>query len=182
MDAIHLLPFISTAITFVFAAAVLNRFRVGRTLHSLLWGLGLVWYGLGTLAEAYLALWWSPLVLRLWYLSGAMLTAAWLGQGTVYLLIRKPGVAHAFAAGLMLLSVVAAIAVFTAPLAGADAQAVKDAARVIDYLLRFTLGQAPAHARTTLADFVSANGGQVEGDMTVGLLLLITAMPEYQLT
>ena len=120
MDAIHLLPFISTAITFVFAAAVLNRFRVGHTLHSLLWGLGLVWYGLGTLAEAYLALWWSPLVLRLWYLSGAMLTAAWLGQGTVYLLIRKPGVAHALAAGLMLVSVVAAIAVFTAPLTGAD--------------------------------------------------------------
>jgi uncharacterized protein (DUF1800 family) len=69
-----------------------------------------------------------------------------------------------------------------APLAGADAPSAGDAARVTDYLLRFTLGQAPTHARATLTDFVSANGGEVEGDMIIGLLLLITAMPEYQLT
>jgi len=119
VDALHLLPFISTAITFAFAVAVLNRFRAGRTPHSLMWGLGLVWYGLGTFAEAYLAVWWSPFILRLWYLAGAMLTAAWLGQGTMYLLVRKRGVAHAFAAGLLLVSVVAAIAVFSAPLTGA---------------------------------------------------------------
>jgi uncharacterized protein (DUF1800 family) len=47
-----------------------------------------------------------------------------------------------------------------APLAGADAPSAGDAARVTDYLLRFTLGQAPTHARATLADFVSANGGR----------------------
>lgn len=120
MDTLHLLPFISTAITFAFAAAVLNRWRAGRTLHALLWGLGLVLYGLGTLAEAYLAVWWHPLVLRLWYLTGAMLTAAWLGQGTVYLLVRRRGVAHALAAGLLVVSVIAAVAVFTAPLTGAQ--------------------------------------------------------------
>jgi hypothetical protein len=116
MDLIHLLPFGSTAITFIFAGAVLNRFRAARTWHTLLWGLGLGLYGLGTLTEAYLALWWSPLVLRLWYLSGAMLTAAWLGQGTVYLLVRRRGVAHLLAAGLALASVLAAVLVFTAPL------------------------------------------------------------------
>ncbi|MBK7404422.1 MAG: hypothetical protein IPJ41_07225 [Phycisphaerales bacterium] len=65
---------------------------------------------------------------------------------------------------------------------GADAAAAKDPARVIDYLLRFTLGQAPEHARATLDAFVTANGGEVTGDMIIGLLLLITAMPEYQLT
>ncbi|MBK7404324.1 MAG: hypothetical protein IPJ41_06725 [Phycisphaerales bacterium] len=53
---------------------------------------------------------------------------------------------------------------------------------MIDYLLRFTLGQAPEHARATLDAFVTANGGEVTGDMITGLLLLITAMPEYQLT
>jgi len=116
MDTLHILPFISTAITFVFAAVVLNRYWHGRRRHSLMWGLGLSLYGLGTLAEAYLAIRWSPVVLRLWYLSGAMLTAAWLGQGTVYLLIRKPRVADSLAAGLLLISLVAAVLVFTAPL------------------------------------------------------------------
>jgi hypothetical protein len=115
MDLLHLLPFISTAITFVFAATVLNRYRIGRRPHSLMWGIGLTLYGLGTLAEAYLALRWSATLLRLWYLCGAMLTAAWLGQGTIFLLVRKPGVATGIAIGLGVVSLVAVIAVFTAP-------------------------------------------------------------------
>jgi hypothetical protein len=123
MDFVHLMPFVSTAITFVFAATVLNRYRLGRKPHSLLWGIGLVLYGIGTLTEAYLALRWSPLALRLWYLTGAMLTAAWLGQGTVYLLVRKPGVANALTVVLALASLIAAGAVFTAPVNGSGFQA-----------------------------------------------------------
>ena len=123
MDFVHILPFFSTAITFVFAALVLWRYWQGRRKHSLLWGAGLVLYGLGTLAEAYLALAWSPFVLRLWYLCGAMLTAAWLGQGTVYLLVRKPGVADRLAALLLLASLAAAVLVFTAPVDAASFQA-----------------------------------------------------------
>lgn len=122
MDLLHILPFVSTAVTFVFAAMVLNRFRVGRRPHSLMWGIGLTLYGLGTLAEAYLALRWSPTFLRLWYLCGAMLTAAWLGQGTIFLLVRKPGVATSIAVGLGVVSLVAIAAVFTAPVDGARFQ------------------------------------------------------------
>ncbi len=120
MDLLHLLPFLSTAVTFVFAATVLNRYRVGRRPHSLMWGIGLTLYGLGTLAEAYLALRWSTTLLRLWYLCGAMLTAAWLGQGTIFLLVRKPGVASGIALGLAAVSLVAIVAVFTAPVNGAS--------------------------------------------------------------
>ena len=123
MDLLHVLPFLSTAITFVFAASVLNRYRVGRRPHSLMWGIGLVLYGLGTLAEAYLALRWSSTLLRLWYLCGAMLTAAWLGQGTIFLLVRRPGVATGVALGLAAVSLVAIIAVFTAPVSAAAFQA-----------------------------------------------------------
>ncbi|HZW10303.1 MAG TPA: DUF1800 domain-containing protein [Phycisphaerales bacterium] len=67
-------------------------------------------------------------------------------------------------------------------LAGADPAAAKDPDRVIDYLLRFALGQAPEHARAPLQGFVAANGGGIGDDMVIGILLLITAMPEYQLT
>jgi len=47
-------------------------------------------YGIGVTCEAYYtAFGWSPLIFRLWYLFGAMLVAAWLGQGTVYLLAPR---------------------------------------------------------------------------------------------
>ena len=76
----HYLPILSTIVTFAFAAAVLARWRFKKGPHLLLWGLGLIWYGLGTLSEVILAFTFNPLVLKLWYLSGALLTAAWLGQ------------------------------------------------------------------------------------------------------
>jgi len=119
MDTLHILPFISTGITLLFAGVVLQRYFTGKRWHSLFWGVGLVLYGAGTFSEAYLAVAWSPFWLRVWYLTGAMLTAAWLGQGTVYLLVRKPKVAHTLAAILGLASLVALVAVFAAPLTGA---------------------------------------------------------------
>ena len=119
MDILHVLPFVSTAITLAFAGAVLSRYLKGKRLHSLMWGIGLLLYAAGTFSEAYLALGWSDFLLRMWYLSGAMLTAAWLGQGTIYLLVRRPGVAHVLTAILALVSLVAIGAVFTAPVSAA---------------------------------------------------------------
>ncbi len=116
MDLLHTLPFLSTAITLVFAAMVFNRYLKGRRWYTLMWSLGLFLYGAGTFAEAYLALAWSDFLLRVWYLAGAMLTAAWLGQGTIYLLVRKQGVAHGLALGLLLVSLIAVGLVFAIPL------------------------------------------------------------------
>jgi hypothetical protein len=113
---LHLLPFSSTLVTAAFAAAVLARYSQRGGTHLLFWGIGLILYGLGTFSEAYLGLAWSPIVLRMWYISGAMLTAAWLGQGTLYLLVRKPGVANVFAASLTLASILAIAIVFLAPM------------------------------------------------------------------
>jgi len=113
---IRLLPFSSTLITAIFAAAVLLRYTRRGGLHSLLWGIGLILYGLGTFSEAFLSLTYSSFMLRVWYITGAMLTAAWLGQGTLYLLVRKPGVAHAAMLGLAVVSALAIIAVMSAPM------------------------------------------------------------------
>jgi hypothetical protein len=56
----------------------------------LLWGIGLIFYGVGGFCEWYYGVFgWHPLVFRLWYLFGAILVAAWLGQGTVYLLASR---------------------------------------------------------------------------------------------
>ncbi len=85
-----LLPFISCIVSFVFAAFVFRRYARRHGAHLLLWGIGMVMYGIGGFCEGYYAAFgWNPLVFRLWYLFGAMLVAAWLGQGTVYLLAKK---------------------------------------------------------------------------------------------
>jgi hypothetical protein len=111
----HYLPFLSTLVTFAFASAVLIRFLKRRGPHLLMWTIGLLFFGLGTLAEVLLAFSFSPLVLKLWYLSGAMLTAAWLGQGSVHLLIRRRGVAWSMTGILAAFSLLAAFLVLSAP-------------------------------------------------------------------
>ena len=87
------IPYLSTIITFAFVVAVYNRYRQRGGTHLLLWAVGLFFYGLGTLSEVILSLTFNVFILKIWYLTGAMLTAAWLGQGTVHLLIRKGGIA-----------------------------------------------------------------------------------------
>jgi hypothetical protein len=109
----------STIITSIFAYAVLSRYRQKGGLHLLFWGIGLIFYGLGTLTEVILAFTYSSWALRFWYLSGAMLTAAWLGQGSINLLVRKRGVARATNLLLIAVSLAALGLVFTAPLSSA---------------------------------------------------------------
>jgi hypothetical protein len=115
----HYISLLSTIVTFIFAAAVFNRYRSKKGPHLLFWGIGLIFYGLGTLTEVILGFAFFPWALKVWYLSGAMLTAAWLGQGTVYLLVRKRKVANILAGILIVVSLAAALLIFTAPLTGA---------------------------------------------------------------
>lgn len=111
-----LLPMLSSVIAFIFAVLVWQRWYQKRRLHNLFWGIGLLFYGIGGVMEAYYGLiGWHPLVFRLWYLSGAVLVAAWLGQGTAFLLLKRR-VAWVLLAILTLGSVYAAYKVFTAQL------------------------------------------------------------------
>ncbi len=115
----HYLPFLSTLVTFAFAAAVFIRYLRRRGPHLLMWTIGLLFFGIGTLAEVLLAFSFNGVVLKLWYLSGAMLTAAWLGQGSVHLLIRKRGVAWTLTGILAAVSLLAAVLVLSAPITSA---------------------------------------------------------------
>jgi len=89
MSLNQVLPFISTAIILIFVIKVLQKYFATRKLHFLFWGIGLAMFGVGSFAEAYLALAWSPWVFFGWYLFGAALNAAWIGHGTLNLLVRK---------------------------------------------------------------------------------------------
>ena len=118
MSIVQILPFVTTSVIFVFAFLVLRRYFQRGGTHNLMWGIGLVMYGLGTFAEAFLAVAYTPAVLYAWYLFGAILTPAWLGQGTIYLLVRRKNIANGLLVGLTLLSIFAAVKVFTLPLTG----------------------------------------------------------------
>ncbi len=117
----HYLPILSTIVTFAFAIAVFNRFKVRHGAHLLLWSIGLVLYGIGTLTEVISLFTFSPIALKLWYLSGAMLTAAWLGQGTINLLVRRRGIAPTLNIVLTVVSLLAVVLVLMAPITSAAA-------------------------------------------------------------
>jgi len=117
----HYLPILSTVITFAFAVAVFNRFRVRHGAHLLLWSIGLVLYGIGTLTEVITLFTFNAIALKLWYLSGAMLTAAWLGQGTINLLVRRRGIAPTLNIVLIIVSLLSVLLVLLAPITPAAA-------------------------------------------------------------
>lgn len=100
-----ILPFLSGLVSFGFAIVILRRYWQRKGLHLLLWGIGMVFYGIGGFCEGYFgAFGWNPLVFRMWYLFGAILVAAWLGQGTVYLLAKKT-----WAHGMMIILILGSI-------------------------------------------------------------------------
>jgi hypothetical protein len=90
MSINNLLPFASTVVMLIFTVSVFQRYYARRNPAFLYWGIGLAMFGLGSFSESYLALAWSPVIFFMWYLFGAALNAAWLGHGTLKLLVRKP--------------------------------------------------------------------------------------------
>jgi hypothetical protein len=112
----HYISILSTLLAFIFAAAIFTRYSHKKPKHLLFWGIGMLFFGLGTLSEVILSFSFSSLWLKLWYFSGAMMTAAWLGQGTVFLLVRKPGIAMGLSYALIVLSVIAFILLAIAPM------------------------------------------------------------------
>jgi hypothetical protein len=110
-----LVSLFSALVSLVFAAAVLDQYLARRKPHQLVWTLGLLWFAISTAAEFWI---WrfgpSAPVYRLWYLFGAVLSAAYLGMGTLYLLIPRRA-AHTVMAFLLLFSLFAIYRTWTAP-------------------------------------------------------------------
>lgn len=85
-----ILPLGSSVLSFVFAAMVLDQWRQRRHSFQLVWGIGLLWYGISAGTE-FLggAFGWNEPIYRIWYLVGAFFVAAYLGAGTIYLLSKS---------------------------------------------------------------------------------------------
>lgn len=83
------LPLGASLLSFVFAAMVLDQWWQRRHSFQVVWGIGLLFYGISTGCEFIgSAFGWSDSVYRGWYLFGAFLVPAYLGAGTLYLLNR----------------------------------------------------------------------------------------------
>lgn len=115
------IPVFSTIVTFAFTLAVFQRYQKKGGKHLLFWSVGLFLYGLGTLSEVVLGFVFNEWALKVWYLTGAMLTAAWLGQGSIHLLFRKNRWAEYLMYLLAVVSIVALVLIFLAPLTGKQA-------------------------------------------------------------
>ncbi|HEY7976078.1 MAG TPA: hypothetical protein VID72_12090 [Ktedonobacterales bacterium] len=88
--------------------------------HKLVWTLGLLFYGLAAGAESFgAASHWTPLEYKAWYYFGGVLTAAFLGLGTLFLLgPRRVGwVATAIA---VVIAIYAGVRIVLAPFTAAD--------------------------------------------------------------
>jgi len=110
------IPFSSFVISFVLAILLFRRYLVRKGPHLLVWGFGMIFYGIGGFCEGYFGTFgWNDLIFRLWYLFGAILVAAWLGQGTIYLLAKRKW-ANGFMVVLVLGSLFGAFRVFGAEL------------------------------------------------------------------
>ena len=89
VDLNVVLPFLSSVLSFAFAALVADQWLRRRQPYQLVWTIGLLWYGISAGTEFLgSAFGWSEPLYRAWYLFGAFGVAAYLGLGTVYLLNR----------------------------------------------------------------------------------------------
>jgi hypothetical protein len=101
------LPAATAVLAWVFAIALLDQWRERRRGFQLIWAVGMLLYGIGSGAEALAAAGsWSDPLYRAWYLAGAVLTPAWLGLGTAFLLGRTR-FGYTYAALLLLSGLVA---------------------------------------------------------------------------
>jgi hypothetical protein len=103
-----LIPGVTAALAFAVAVALLDQWQERRRSFQLAWAVGMLLFGVGSGAEAIAAAsGWSEPLYRTWYLAGAVLTPAWLGLGTAYLLAKtRFGYAYAacfFLAGIFTL-------------------------------------------------------------------------------
>ena len=84
-----MLPALTAILALVFSVALFDQWRERRGGFQLIWGLGMLFYGIAAGAEAIAGLGgWNEALYRTWYLTGAVWTAGWLGLGTAYLLGR----------------------------------------------------------------------------------------------
>ena len=88
---------LTALVALVMALALLDQWRERRRPYQLVWAAGSLFFAVASGTEALAAATgWDAGLLRVWYLTGAVLTAGWLGLGTA-LLLAKTRFGYAYA-------------------------------------------------------------------------------------
>jgi hypothetical protein len=105
VNTLIVLPAITSLLALLFVVALLDQWRERRHGFQLIWAAGMLFYGIASGCEALGAAYgWNDTLYETWYLTGALLTAGWLGLGTAFLLGRNR-FGYSFALGLFLAGV-----------------------------------------------------------------------------
>jgi len=97
-----LLPALTAFLALAMAIALLDQWLERRQPFQLVWAIGMAFFGIASGCEALAAAGgWNEALYRSWYLTGAVLTAGWLGLGTA-LLLAKTRFGYAVALSLFL--------------------------------------------------------------------------------
>lgn len=84
------IPIFTTIFSIYFFIVIIRHYDQNRKMYLLWWSIGVLTFGLGTLAESINVLFgWSEVNLKYWYIVGALLGGFPLAQGSVYLLMRS---------------------------------------------------------------------------------------------
>lgn len=87
---VEYVPIITTGFSVYFAKEIYQHYQQRQTKYLLWWTIGVITFGLGTLAESINVLFgWNEINLKYWYIVGALLGGWPLAQGSVYLLMKK---------------------------------------------------------------------------------------------
>ena len=83
-------PLITSIVSFIFAIFVLDQVPRPSSAVQRIWCVGLLMYAVSSGAEFAAGAGDITIgVYKTWYLFGAILVAAWLGMGTLYLLFKR---------------------------------------------------------------------------------------------
>jgi len=109
-------PLIASLISLVFCLVVFYQYFSRRKPYQFIWGIALLMFGVAAGCEV-LGTWlgWNETLVRLYYLFGATLNVAFLGLGTLYLM-APPTVANSSRIALALLSILAVLLIWSAPI------------------------------------------------------------------
>lgn len=115
-------PFVVALIALVFGGTVLRQWAMRKRPQQLLWGVSLLMAALAALLYIAFLATGADLIFRVYYIFGALLNAAYLGMGSLYLVLSRR-VANLVLSGLVIASAFGVALLLVAPLDAAKLHA-----------------------------------------------------------